>query len=402
MNILEFIATATEALTLNKLRSFLAILGIIIGISSVITLISIGEGSKQAIKLEVDSLGANLLTIIPGGALQLPGSSESLKPADATAIKNDQTISALISHVSPEFSQDTNVSSTRKSIGTTILGVNKDYQPVHALKIQQGTFLSQKDQERLAKVAVIGPQVAVSLFQNSNPIGKTIHINDTPFVVIGVTQSKGGNVAQYQDNLVFVPLKVAEYELFGKHYLSAISLSVKSSLLMTAAENSVGYFLQARHHIKNPTSADFSIISQKDVLNVASSTSQTLTALLTGIAAISLIVGGIGIMNIMLMSVIERTREIGLRKAVGATDKEIILQFMTETFMLAFLGGLVGTLTGIGATFIISLLSNSLFVVSFGAIGLSLGVSWVIGIIFGLYPAYRASTLSPIEALRYE
>lgn len=402
MNILEFIATATEALTLNKLRAFLAILGIIIGISSVIALISIGEGSKQVIKQEINSLGANLLTIIPGGALQLPSSSESLKLADANAIKNDKTTSSLVSYVSPELSQDTNVSSTRKAISTTVLGVTKDYQPVHALGMQQGTFLTRKDQKRLAKVAVIGPQVAVSLFQNSNPIGKTIHINDTPFVVVGITQSKGGNVAQYQDNLVFVPLEVADYELFGKHYLSAISLSVKSSFLMNSAENSVGYFLQTRHHINNPSYADFSIISQKDVLSVASNTSQTITSLLTGIAAISLIVGGIGIMNIMLMSVIERTREIGLRKAVGATDKEIIFQFMTETFILAFLGGIVGIFVGIVATLIISFLSNSLFVVSSSAIGLSLGVSWVIGIVFGLYPAYRASILSPIEALRYE
>ncbi|MCL5675498.1 MAG: ABC transporter permease [Patescibacteria group bacterium] len=402
MNISDLIAIASEALTLNKLRSFLATLGIIIGIASVIALLSLGEGSKQAIKLEVNSLGANLLTIIPGGTLQLPGSSTSLTLSDAKAIQNDSSIRRFVSNVSPEFSQDTNVASSRTYIGTTVLGVMPDYQFVHMVGMQQGAFLTQSDEKQLGKVAVIGPQVASSLFANANPIGQTVHINDTPFTVIGVTQSKGGNIAQYQDNLVYIPLSVAEYEVFGIHYLNAISVSVKNAKVMTEAQNALGYFLLARHHIINLTFADFSIISQKDVLHVASQTSQTLTSLLGGIAGISLVVGGIGIMNIMLMAVIERTREIGLRKALGATESEIIFQFLSETVILTFLGGISGMVIGVLTTTAISFFLQTLLVISLSGIILSLGVSCFMGIVFGLYPAYKAAALSPIEALRYE
>lgn len=402
MSISDLIYISASALALNKVRAFLATLGIIIGIGSVIALLSLGQGSKQSIKQEVALLGANLLTITPGGVLQAPGSSKSLKIADSEAITNDTALKGMISNVSPELSQDTVVSGNRLSVSTTVLGVAPAYQQVHAVTMQQGAFITTRDGQMLAKSIVIGPQLAASLFGNTDPLGKTIHIQNTPFVVIGVTQSKGGNIAQSQDNLAFIPLRVAEYELFGQHYLSSISLSVKNSAQMIQAQNTIGFFLLSRHQISDPLKADFSILSQKDILSVASKTSQTLSSLLTGIAAISLIVGGIGIMNVMLMAVIERTREIGLKKALGATDREITQQILTETVALTFIGGLLGIVGGIMATLLISYFLHTVFVISVVAILIALLVSGCMGIIFGVYPALKASALSPIEALRYE
>lgn len=387
---------------LNKARAFLAALGIIIGIASVITLLSLGASSKESIKRQITLLGSNLLTISPGGPQQAPGSSSSLTMDDINALNQNPTVNLLISHISPEIFQDTTVSGKRLSIATTVIAASQPYQYVHNISMQRGFFISQADDKLLAKSVVLGPQLAASLFGATNPLGQTVHILNNPFTVIGVTQSKGGNIAQSQDNLAYIPLKVGEFELFGQRYLSSASLTVKNSDSILQAQNTVGYLLLQRHHIQDPMKADFSIISQNDVLSVTSKTSQTLSSLLSGVAGISLVVGGIGIMNVMLMTVIERTREFGLRKSLGAKNKDVVYQILTETIALTLSGGIVGIVVGIGATVLITSLIHTPLTISGFAITLSVFVASLIGLIFGIYPAFKAARLSPIEALRYE
>ncbi len=277
------------------------------------------------------------------------------------------------------------------------------YDEVHKLEISSGRFINLTDVANLGLVAVVGPQVVTDLFNNStNVTGEKLRINKKTFTIIGITVSKGGTGFQNQDDIIWIPLSTAQKQLFGVDYISSIALEAKSSLVMTQAQNEVGYFLLNRHKLNDPTTADFSIFSQQDILNTAASTTGTFTALLAGIAAISLIVGGIGIMNIMLVTVTERTREIGLRKALGAKKSIITRQFLIESIMLTFSGGIIGIIVGIVASYFISQMTNSLFVISPSSIILAFVVSACIGILFGWYPARRASELQPIEALRYE
>ncbi|HET9946627.1 MAG TPA: ABC transporter permease [Patescibacteria group bacterium] len=403
----EIITESIGTLTLNKLRTGLAVLGIVIGIGSVIALVSLGQASQQAVQSQIQSLGSNLLTINPGsqrtGAVQGgAGSTTTLTYEDAQAIASSAQITT-VGAVAPQLSRRAQVTAGSSNTNTSVIGTTDGYLPVNSISMQEGRFLSATDIVGISKVAVLGPQVATALFPNgTDPVGQTIRINKQAFLVIGITVSKGGSGFANRDDTIFIPLTTAQKEIFGVDYVSSISLSAKSPEVMVDAENQVGYLLLARHKLSSPAQADFTILSQSDILSAVDQTTGTFTTLLSGIAAISLLVGGIGIMNIMLVTVNERTREIGLRKALGAKKKIIITQFLVEAILLTFIGGLIGIILGVLFSYGYSLLTGSLFVISPISVVLAFLVSAGIGILFGWYPAKRAANLQPIEALRYE
>ncbi|MFA5532468.1 MAG: ABC transporter permease [Candidatus Shapirobacteria bacterium] len=402
----ELLKESIRTLRLNKMRTSLAVLGIVIGIGSVIALISIGQSSQAAITSQITALGSNLITISPGsqssGRIRTATVRKTLTLADAEALKAADL--SAVKSVSPEYSSRLQVVAGDANTNTTIYGATSTYSEIHNLKISGGRFITESDYNSNSHIAILGPTVVEDLFGSSsyNPISEIIRINGQNFTIVGVTVAKGSSGMTDSDDVIYVPLSTAMKQLFGITYLSAISIQAADSEVMVQAQNQVGYFLLARHKITDTTKADFTIKSQEDLLTTASSVAGTFTSLLSGVAAISLIVGGIGIMNIMLVTVTERTREIGLRKALGAKKKTIITQFLTESVILTFTGGILGVIIGIFTSYFYSRVNSSTFTISPYSVLLAFSVSVVIGVIFGWYPAKRAASLQPIEALRYE
>ncbi len=407
MGLIETFEESLDVLKSNKMRTALSILGIIIGIGSVITLMTLGQASQENIKKQIQSLGTNLLTIRPGSQSegfirQNSTNSTTLKNSDYEAIKTSDRITTINS-VGAEYDGRAQVTNGKNNSNVQIAGVTPEVFTLRNVQINLGSLLTDQDDAIKNKVAVLGATTAEDLFGSGvNPVGQNIRINGTTFNVIGVTKSKGGSGPFSQDDIVYVPLSTAQKLLFGVSHLSSIYVGAKNESLMSAAQNQIGYYMLELHKKADSTAADFSISSQEDILQTITSVTGTFTSLLTGIAAISLIVGGIGIMNIMLVTVTERTTEVGLRKALGAKKKSIVTQFLIEAIILTFLGGLIGVSIGIIASYIITKAMSLPMVFSATSIVLSVVVSCTIGIIFGWYPAWKASKLQPIEALRYE
>jgi putative ABC transport system permease protein len=411
MNIIQGIRVALQGLTANKLRSGLTMLGIIIGVAAVIALVAVGQGAQAAVTQRFQSLGSNLLVISPGAAFygrvsQGAASAQSLTNEDAAAIAQ---LATLVETVAPEYSiRGAQVVYGNKNTQTSALGVTSEYLTVRNWEVARGRFIDQQDVESLAKVCALGTTVVEDLFGGNylDPVGKTVKINRQNYQVVGVMASKGQTGFTNEDDQVFIPLSTAQVKFggAGNTSLGSINVQVVSAEMMDFAQAELKAILRARHGLSPSQADDFNIRSQVQIMEMVQQTTGTFTILLGAIAAISLIVGGIGIMNIMLVSVTERTREIGIRKAVGAKRRDILMQFLVEAVVLSGLGGVVGVLVGWGSAQLLSRLASDFLrtLVTPDSVVMALGVSVAIGLFFGIYPANRAARLNPIEALRHE
>ena len=400
----ESFLMAWASLVANKLRSLLTMLGIIIGVAAVIALVSIGNGVKQDIEDSISSLGSNLLVVMPGaprtpGVRPSQGSMKSLKISDYEAIAKLEGVKAA----SPMTNGSYVVIYQNKNWTTSVAGVNANFQDVNNWTMTSGRFFSDKNVQNRERVAVVGQTVVKNLFADEDPVGKEIRVKNIPFRVIGVLKSKGnGTMGNDQDDTVLIPYTTSMERVEGIDYLRMVYVVAKDDEGIDRLQADIENLLRVRHNIKDTNLDDFNIQNMKSIMETVAQTTGTFTLFLGAVAAISLVVGGIGIMNIMLVSVTERTREIGVRKALGATYSVIVTQFLIEAIVISLMGGFIGIAFGIGASKVIGMASGMSTVVSVPTIIMSFAFSMAIGLIFGIYPARKAAKLNPIDALHYE
>jgi len=405
MNFKESFLTALAALIANKLRALLTMLGIIIGVAAVITMIAIGEGSQKAVTERIQALGSNLLFVSPGaqrggGSFVIQfGTSVRLRNEDAAAIRR---ASNAVEAIVPEFNRNAQIKYENRNWNTRIIGTTPDYEWVRNFYVVDGRYFNNQEERAAAKVAVVGSTVAENIFQGIDPIGKTIRIAGQSFEIIGLLETKGQSGFQNPDDQIIVPLTTAQRRIFGVDYLSQITAKVIDQTRNDEAFYDIERVLRKEHKLREDQDNDFSIRNQADIISTLTETQQTFTFLLAGIAAVSLIVGGIGIMNIMIVSVTERTKEIGIRKAIGARKQDIMSQFLIESVVMSVAGGCIGIIVGVVASYLITTYGNLTPIISLNSVVASFVFASFVGIFFGIYPAWKAAVSNVIDALRYE